>query len=144
MLAQSVQTAPAVRSIAPAATSSGIRWTRTAWRPLGLQTDDDDGCVVGGVAQGDECFSEVLGVVFAVACEEVGEALKTLVDVFPTALDQSVGVENEGGTFRVGDGGLRTRGVIEARPQWGSVAWSRKRTVPSGLTRTAGGWPALL
>lgn len=112
--------------------------------PATSQADDDHGRVIGGGAEVDEFIRQCLDLTVAVASETVGEALQALVDVLPAALDQPVGVQDEGGAVGVGGGGLGPGVCSRLAPNGGSVAWSRKRTVPSGSARAGGGWPALL
>lgn len=109
------------------------------WVAARSQADDDHGRVIGGGAEVDECICQCFDLAVAMASQMVGEALQSLVDVLSAALDQPVGVQDERGAVGVGGGGLGPGVCSMLAPNGGSVAWSRKRTVPSGSARAGGG-----
>lgn len=75
------------------------------------QPQDDQGRVVRvalcGEQVGEEGVGQRLGFRVPVVGEGCGEAAQTAVDVLRTALDQSVGVQDEGGALGEGDARLR-------------------------------------
>lgn len=112
------------------------------------QPEDDERGVVGDADGWDEIgqqgVGEDVGVGGTMPYEGVGEPAQADVDVLAAAFDEPVGVEDEGGAFGEDDLLLGTGGVFGPGAERGSVARSRKVTVPSGWQSRGGGWPALL
>lgn len=114
----------------------------------GLQAQDDQGGVVGGVTGWEQVREHGVGESFGITCpvsgQGVGEPGEARVDVFAAAFDQTVGVKHEDGALVEGSDSLDPGAVLRTSGQWRVGGLVQELDGPVPLQEHWWGWPALL